>query len=70
MRPRPNPEKFMGTLKTPREMAAMLGWSSDTLNRRARTGRLPGGSVIRTPGGHRRYDAGLMLKADQEGMWR
>ena len=44
-------------LYTPKETAAMFHVHTGTLDRWARTGRIPAAAVIRTIGGHRRYRA-------------
>jgi predicted site-specific integrase-resolvase len=44
-------------LYTPKETAAKFGIVTGTLDRWARTGRIPASQVVRTLGGQRRYRA-------------
>ena len=44
-------------LYTTAEVAALLAVHPDTITRADQGGKFPEGTVIRTPGGHRRFDA-------------
>ena len=51
------PTVVIERLYTPKETAAILRVHTGTLDRWARTGRIPASAIVRTLGGQRRYRA-------------